>query len=99
MKVTEMTFSTSHGDVLVTAKQFASISDDDLDFLEITRDELVRCWKEGEELMKDHVPGDHVRPIAAVNNDGTRFVEVVGYSEHTDVKKPKRGEQQRAEDE
>jgi hypothetical protein len=99
MKVTEMTFSTSHGDVLVTAKQFASISDDDLEFLEITRDELVRCWKEGEELMKDHMPGDRVRPIAEVNNDGARFVEIVGYSEHTDVKKPKRSEQQRTEDE
>jgi hypothetical protein len=55
MKVTEMTFSTSHGDMLVSAK-FASISDDDLKWLEITRDELVRCWKEGEELMKDHMP-------------------------------------------
>ena len=92
MKVTEMTFSTSHGDVLVTAKQFASISDD-LEFLEITRDELVRCWKEGEELMKDREPSDHVRPIAEVNNDGARFVEIVGYSEHTDVKKPRRSEQ------
>ena len=61
MKVTEMTFSTSHGDMLVTAKQFASISDDDIKWLEITRDELVRCWKEGEELMKGHVPGDRVR--------------------------------------
>ena len=81
MKVTEMTFSTSHGDMLVTAKQFASISDDDLKWLEITRDELVRRWKEGEELMKGHVPGDRVRPVAEVNNnDGTRSVVIVGYS-------------------
>jgi hypothetical protein len=91
MKVTEMTISTSHGDVLVTAKQFASISDDDLEFLEITRDELVRCWNEGEELMKDHVPGDRVHPIAEVDNDGARFVVIVGYAEHTD--RPKRSKQ------
>jgi hypothetical protein len=97
MKVTAMTFSTSHGDMLVTAKQFASISDDDLKWLEITRDELVRCWKEGEELMKDHVPADRVHPIAEVENDGTRFVVIVGYAEHTarlkNVKKPKRRKQ------
>jgi hypothetical protein len=40
MKMTEMRFSTSHGDMLVTAKQFAAISDHDLEWLEITRDEL-----------------------------------------------------------
>ena len=84
MKLTEMTFSTSHGDMLVTARQFASISDGDLKWLEITRDELVRCWNEGEELMKDHVPADRVHPIAEVDNDGTRFVVIVGYVEHTD---------------
>jgi hypothetical protein len=80
MKMTEMTFSTSHGDMLVTAKQFATISDDDLEWFEITRDELVRCWKEGEELMKDHVPSDRVRPIAEFNNDDIRCVVIVGYS-------------------
>jgi len=97
MKVAEMTFSTSHGDMLVTAKQFASISDDDLEWLEITRDDLVRCWKEGEHLMKDHVPSDRVHPIAEVDNDGTRFVVIVGYVEHTDrlmdVKRPKGSKQ------
>jgi hypothetical protein len=94
MKITEMTINTSDGDVMVTAEDYARITDEQLEELEITREELVRCWEEGEELMKDHVPGDRVRPIAELNNDGTREVMIVGYSEHTDPlmqgEKPKR---------
>jgi hypothetical protein len=88
MKITEMSVSTDDGDVLVTAEDIANlatITDEELEkWLQISREDLLACWKEGEKLMEDYEPSDRVRPIAEQLNDGSREVIIVKYSEYTD---------------
>jgi hypothetical protein len=67
-----------YGDIVIREDELPTITEADLRWLGISRDDLLRCFAEGVELMKGTEPGDRVRPIAELHDrpwiDGNRTV-------------------------
>jgi hypothetical protein len=78
--------STVDGDITISDDELSLVSDTDLRLLQISREELLRVFVEGVNLMRAHDvhPRDHVRPVAQENLDGKWEVRLVRYSEFTD---------------
>jgi hypothetical protein len=90
--------ATADGDVEIREDKLASVTDAELALMEISRDDLHRCFAEGVELMQGMTPSDRVRPLAYYTyGNGWRYrdseptvsaagwvVVLCGYSAKTD---------------
>ena len=78
--------STSDGDVEIREEELETITEEDLKRLEITREELRRCFEEGKRLMKERgiTESDRIRPVAGQLVDRTWEVMLVRYSPVSD---------------
>jgi hypothetical protein len=72
------------GDIEIREDELASVTDDELGRMEISREDLHRCFAEGVELMRSVKPGARVRPVAHQTKDGKWEVNRVWYSPFTD---------------
>jgi hypothetical protein len=86
-----ITVNTEHGDIVILGDEIAKVTEEQLKWLGISREDLQRCFREGQEMMKDYKPGNRVRPIAENLIPITRkrqpdnwTVTIVGYSAFTD---------------
>jgi hypothetical protein len=75
---------TADGGVVIREDELASVTDDELEWMEMTREDLHRCFAEGVELMPSVESGARVRPVADQMRDGTWEVHRVWYSALTD---------------
>jgi hypothetical protein len=71
---------TADGDVDIREDELATVTDDELERMEISREDLHRCFEEGVELMQSVKPGARVRPVADQTRDGKWEVHRVWYS-------------------
>jgi len=82
MKQNILGIATDDGDVILREDQLASITEDELKFLRISRNDLIRCFAEGEVLMQGNSSKD-VRPVAYETRDGTWQLSLVRFSKRT----------------
>lgn len=75
MKQIILGIATDDGDVIITEDALASITEDELKFLRISRDDLIRCFAEGEVLMRGVDP-KAVLPIAYETIDGRWLISL-----------------------
>jgi hypothetical protein len=81
-----LNIGTKDGDVEIREDELPTITKADLKKLGISHKDLLRCFAEGVELMKERKvkPGDRVRPVADQHIDGSWEVNLVGYSPISD---------------
>lgn len=81
-----ITLGHENGDIEITEDQLATISDADLKFLKLSRDDLHPVFAEGQRLMMKHkvVEADRKRPIAERTLDGLWLVGLARYSSLSD---------------
>ena len=72
--------ATDRGDVTIQEHELLTITDDDLAMLGISREDLLRCFEEGRQLMRGKTAADRVRPIAERTLDGRWVVHLMRYS-------------------
>src|SRR5437870_2408144 len=67
-------------------KELASMTENDLKMLGISREVLHRCFAEGVRMMKAQniTPGGRIRPVAVETSNGEWRVILVQYSPHSD---------------
>ncbi len=68
-----ITIATSSGDVVIREDELPTIETDELETLEISRDELYRVFAEGVKLTQGVKPRDRIRPVACEQRDGSWF--------------------------
>jgi hypothetical protein len=76
--------ATEDGDIGIREDELATITDDELKRLRISRDDLVRVFAKATVLMRGVTPSDRVRPCAHETWDGTWEVLLIKYSPHND---------------
>ena len=69
---------TAYGAVEISEDELPRLTNRELAKLRISREELYRCFAEGEKLMKGRSDGE--RPIAVETFDGKWEVHIVRYS-------------------
>ena len=79
-----LTLGHKDGDIYIREDELPTITDEQLQWVGITREDLHRCFAEGAKLMEGVKPGERVRPVADQHLDGTWEVLLVGYSPNTD---------------
>jgi hypothetical protein len=76
----EIDIATNRGDVCINEDELLTVTDAELIWLRLTREQLNRLFALGIELMWDKTVRDRVRPVAAETSDGHWEVRLVHYS-------------------
>ena len=78
--LSEINISTEDGDVCISEAELPTVTEAELAWLRLTREELNQLFAMGVELMRGKTVRDRVRPVAAETSDGQWEVRIVRYS-------------------
>jgi hypothetical protein len=80
----EITIATAEGDVCISEDELPTVTDSELAWLRLTRDQLNQLFAMGVDLMRGKTVRDRVRPVADEDWNGNWVVRLVHYSPLSD---------------